>query len=118
MHAHRVFDNFSPLPANLPTSPQLLQKAGYRTGFFGKWHMGGDSDERQPGFDDWLSFRGQGDDRNPPDDDGNGETPDSVRRAYRSRPPVNRSNSATHQPRLRLGSGCDSRSPGSRSTAA
>lgn len=65
MHAHRVFDNFSPLPANLPTFPQLLQKAGYRTGFFGKWHMGGDSDERQPGFDDWLSFRGQGDYRNP-----------------------------------------------------
>jgi len=65
MHAHRVFDNFSPLPAHLPTFPQLLQKAGYRTGFLGKWHMGGDSDERQPGFDEWLSFRGQGDYRNP-----------------------------------------------------
>ena len=60
MHSHRVLDNFSPFPKTLTTFPQVLQKAGYRTAFCGKWHMGGDSDERQPGFDDWLSFRGQG----------------------------------------------------------
>lgn len=65
MHAHKVSDNFSPLDPKLPTFPQLLRQNGYRTGFFGKWHMGGDSDEAQPGFDHWLSFRGQGEYTNP-----------------------------------------------------
>jgi len=69
MHAHKVQDNFSPLNAALPTFPSILQKEGYRTGFFGKWHMGGDSDERRPGFDDWYSFFGQGQYENPPVND-------------------------------------------------
>jgi len=69
MHAHKVEDNFSPLDDKLPTFPSLLQKAGYRTGFFGKWHMGGDSDEKRPGFDDWFSFFGQGQYENPPVND-------------------------------------------------
>lgn len=59
-HKHGVLDNITPLPQDLPTFPQRLQAAGYATGFFGKWHMGGDSDAPQPGFDTWLSFRGQG----------------------------------------------------------
>jgi N-acetylglucosamine-6-sulfatase len=61
VHAHGVTDNVSPLPSRLTTFPQLLQKAGYRTGLIGKWHMGGDSDDPRPGFDHWVSFRGQGD---------------------------------------------------------
>jgi N-acetylglucosamine-6-sulfatase len=65
MHEHGVSDNFTPLNPQLPTFPALLQKRGYRTGFFGKWHMGGEGDEPQPGFDQWLSFRGQGDYENP-----------------------------------------------------
>lgn len=69
MHAHKVQDNFSPLNENLPTWPAILQKEGYKTGFFGKWHMGGDSDERRPGFDDWYSFFGQGQYENPPVND-------------------------------------------------
>jgi len=60
MHAHRVVDNFTPLDPKLPTFPSLLQGAGYRTGFVGKWHMGGESDEPRPGFDHWVSFLGQG----------------------------------------------------------
>ncbi|MFO0363145.1 MAG: sulfatase-like hydrolase/transferase, partial [Acidobacteriota bacterium] len=40
MPAHNVQDNFAPLNPALPTFPALLQQAGYRTGFFGKWHMG------------------------------------------------------------------------------
>lgn len=57
---HRVIDNNRPIPAGTVYFPQYLQKAGYATGFFGKWHMGGEGDEPQPGFDRWVSFRGQG----------------------------------------------------------
>lgn len=60
MHAHRVVDNFTPFDPRLPTFPALLREAGYRTAFIGKWHMGGESDEPRPGFDHWVSFRGQG----------------------------------------------------------
>ncbi len=65
LHQHRVEDNFSALDPKFDTFPRLLQQSGYRTGFFGKWHMGGASDAPQPGFDHWLSFRGQGDYRDP-----------------------------------------------------
>jgi len=60
VHAHGVTDNVTPLPAGLTTFPQVLQQQGYRTALIGKWHMGGDSDEPRPGFDRWVSFRGQG----------------------------------------------------------
>ena len=59
-HRHGVLDNGTLLPKETPTFPTELQKAGYETGFFGKWHMGGSTDEQQPGFDHWVSFRGQG----------------------------------------------------------
>lgn len=59
-HAHGVFDNSTPLNDSIPTFPRELQKAGYRTAFVGKWHMGGESDDPRPGFDHWVSFRGQG----------------------------------------------------------
>jgi len=60
VHSHQVTDNVTRLPAGLVTFPQVLQKHGYRTGFIGKWHMGGSSDMPRPGFDRWISFRGQG----------------------------------------------------------
>lgn len=59
-HSHGVLDNQTLLPKSLPTFPQELQKHGYRTALIGKWHMGGETDEPQPGFDTWASFRGQG----------------------------------------------------------
>jgi len=34
--------------------------AGYQTAFIGKWHMGDATDAPRPGFDHWVSFRGQG----------------------------------------------------------
>ena len=59
-HKHKVIDNQTAIPRGTRFFPQLLQKAGYSTGFFGKWHMGGESDNPQPGFDKWVSFLGQG----------------------------------------------------------
>ena len=57
---HRVIDNNRPIPPGTVYFPQYLQKAGYATAFIGKWHMGGESDAPQPGWDHWVSFRGQG----------------------------------------------------------
>jgi N-acetylglucosamine-6-sulfatase len=57
---HRVIDNQREVPDGTVYFPQYLQEAGYETAFIGKWHMGGDSDEPRPGFDYWVSFRGQG----------------------------------------------------------
>lgn len=59
-HTHTVVDNDAPLPANLVFFPQHMQKNGYQTAFFGKWHMGNTGDQPQPGFDHWESFHGQG----------------------------------------------------------
>ncbi len=60
MHNHRVVDNSDRMPEGTVTFPQLLQQTGYETAFIGKWHMGGSSDAIRPGFDHWVSFRGQG----------------------------------------------------------
>ena len=59
-HDHQVLDNATPLPPDLPTFPKVLQQAGYHTAFIGKWHMGGNNDAPRPGFDHWVSFKGQG----------------------------------------------------------
>ena len=59
-HTHQVLDNSTAMPTDLPTFPVGLQTAGYETAFVGKWHMGGASDDPRPGFDHWVSFRGQG----------------------------------------------------------
>jgi N-acetylglucosamine-6-sulfatase len=59
-HQHRVVDNNNPVPDDLVFFPQYLQKAGYETAMIGKWHMGGEKDDPQRGFDHWVSFKGQG----------------------------------------------------------
>jgi N-acetylglucosamine-6-sulfatase len=60
-HRHKVVDNNNPIPQGTTFFPQLLkQQAGYQTAFIGKWHMGGEIDHPQPGFDRWVSFKGQG----------------------------------------------------------
>ena len=59
-HQHRVVDNNHPVDPNLVFFPEYLQAAGYQTAFIGKWHMGDVGDDPQPGFDHWISFKGQG----------------------------------------------------------
>ncbi len=58
---HGILDNTdrSPLSHRLPTFARTLHAAGYNTGFIGKWHMGNDPTPR-PGFDYWVSMKGQG----------------------------------------------------------
>jgi N-acetylglucosamine-6-sulfatase len=60
-HRHGIVDNTARDARShaLPTLAIPLQQAGYRTGFFGKWHMGND-DSPRPGFSRWVAMRGQG----------------------------------------------------------
>lgn len=60
-HTHGIIDNTArdKRSHELVTWPRLLHDVGYETGFVGKWHMGLD-DTPRPGFDYWVSIRGQG----------------------------------------------------------
>jgi N-acetylglucosamine-6-sulfatase len=59
-HRHGVRDNFTELPANLPHWPGRLQASGYQTAYVGKWHMGENNDAPRPGFDWFVTHKGQG----------------------------------------------------------
>jgi len=59
-HRHRVTNNFTEYPTDLPSYPRQLQQTGYKTAYIGKWHMGEDNDDIRPGFDHFVTHRGQG----------------------------------------------------------
>ena len=65
-HTHGITNNVDRSAAShkLVTFPLLLHQSGYETAFIGKWHMGND-DKPRPGFDRWVSFKGQGTYLNP-----------------------------------------------------
>jgi N-acetylglucosamine-6-sulfatase len=65
-HEHGIIDNTDRSAAShkLITWPGTLHEQGYETAFVGKWHMGND-DSPRPGFDNWVSFPGQGECINP-----------------------------------------------------
>ncbi|HVX11572.1 MAG TPA: sulfatase [Pirellulales bacterium] len=57
----RPVDNVTELPLNRVTVAQALQRAGYATGLFGKWHLGED-DTHHPlrrGFDEAFTTEGR-----------------------------------------------------------
>jgi arylsulfatase A-like enzyme len=68
-HVHGVTTLDTPIDASQPTFVSQLHEAGYRTGFFGKWHMGDgatDGVNHDPqGFDAWHALIGQGEYHDP-----------------------------------------------------
>jgi arylsulfatase A-like enzyme len=59
-HKHGVTNNFTEFPAGVPSFPSVLQRAGYATAYIGKYHMGEDNDAPRPGFDYFVTHKGQG----------------------------------------------------------
>ena len=57
-HKHGITNNQTDFPSDVVTYANLLQAAGYTTGYFGKWHMG--TQVERPGFDHVRTFYGQG----------------------------------------------------------
>jgi N-acetylglucosamine-6-sulfatase len=59
-HRHGVTNNFTEFPSALDSFPKALQRSGYTTAYVGKYHMGENNDEPRPGFDYFVTHKGQG----------------------------------------------------------
>jgi arylsulfatase A-like enzyme len=59
-HTHKVTNNFTEMPVTLQTYPSVLQRAGYATAYVGKYHMGEENDDPRPGYDYFVTHKGQG----------------------------------------------------------
>jgi len=57
-HVNGVMDNDTSFPENAVTHASLLRDAGYKTAYFGKWHMYKQTE--RPGFQHFASFINQG----------------------------------------------------------
>ena len=54
-HQNGCINNHSALPRKFRCLPELLGDSDYRTGYFGKWHLG-DEFSAQRGFQEWASI--------------------------------------------------------------
>ena len=59
-HKHRVIDNNRLVPRARSSFRSICSAPVIRPPSSAKWHMGGHHDDPRPGFDHWISFRGQG----------------------------------------------------------
>jgi arylsulfatase len=55
-HQNGCINNHSALPRKFRCLPELLGDSDYRTGYFGKWHLG-DEFSAQRGFQEWTSVQ-------------------------------------------------------------
>jgi len=60
-HVNCVTTLDTPIDNRLPNVAKTLRAGGYRTGMFGKWHMGEGPLHEPTGFEEWAVVPGQGD---------------------------------------------------------
>lgn len=60
-HINGVRSIFEDFDYRVSTFPEVLQRHGWATALFGKWHLGHTPESNPRGFDDWQVFPDQGD---------------------------------------------------------
>jgi len=72
-HVNGVTTLKTHLDNRIPTYASIMREDGYRTGVFGKWHLGQGPEHEPRGFDEWCVLPGQGDYHDPVMIDSDGE---------------------------------------------